>query len=1310
MLPIIAGRFAIEREAGAGGMATVYRARDLTTGDVVALKWLSSNAAADAERFTQEAQILADLVHPAIVRYVAHGMASDWRATGPADRHPARPYLVMEWLDGHDLGARLASGPLPPGDAVAVLRRIAEGLAVAHARGVVHRDIKPENVFLPDRCLDRAKLLDFGIARLAASELRLTLTGHLIGTPGYLAPEVIGGTREVTARADVFALGCVIFHALTGRAPFHGDSVGAILTRVLTADVPRVDSLIPGLPSALGDLIAAMLARAPEDRPPDGGAVAHALNGMTLPAASAASAARREEMPSLTVGEQRIIGVVAARLGGGAPLPEAARRALEDAGGELHLEADAGGGQIWLVALPQARKATDQARGAARIARLLAAADPGAALAMATGPGQIADGVPSGGVRNDVVALLARSAPGTIRVDDLSAALLDGHFEIQVGPAGRSLRAPRAAFEARRQLLGRSGVFVGRVRELGLLTNSFLTTTGEEVGCAVLVIAPAGSGKSRLRQEFLDWVSARAEPVEVLFAAGDSVAAGSPFALLGQALRRLADIGDSDGAGERERKLRLRLGRHLEAAQAPRVLAFLGELGGVPFSDAHDPALRAARQDPQLMGDNLRRAWEDWLAAECRAHPVLLVLDDLHWSDAGTVSLIDAALRRARDLPLMVLASARPEVDKTFPQIWSERQVQLLRLGPLSRKAAEALIRDALGAGIGDAIVARLIERADGNPFYLEELIRATHEGRHDQLPDSVLGMVQARLDAEPADARRVLRAASVFGERFSAAGVSALLGGPERADEVAVWLRHLSARELVRAEAPPAADEGGGATENVEVGRSVFTHALIREAAYAMLTPEDQVLGHRLAGLWWAQSPFPDPLVVAEHLRRGGLPEQAAAWYEQAAIHALASNDLGAAIERAAVGLEALAAMPAEARRDQRAAGARLRLVQAEAHLWRGEHAETERAAGEAAGALEPGSARWLRAAAHAIIAVGRQGKLDEMDAWVAQVTGVLPDAGARGALTISLAWASIFLVFGGRFDAADELMAAVADLAGEGADGADPQAIALLHQARSARASTRGDLGACLASTEAALAAFERAGDERNACTARANVAFVYGELGDVRRAEEVLRGALASAERMGLADVRAIILHNLGRVVGLGGDLAQAEQIEREALTQLERQGEPRLEGLARTYLAAILTAAGRTGEAIEQAQRAVVSLEPVPGLRALALATLAAALAAAGQPQAALEAARSAFAALEALGTLEEGEAEIRLRYADCLREAGQGAEAQAVLIAAHDQLLARAARIADLSWRQRFLNDVPVNARTLALAQAGSPTG
>ena len=125
--------------------------------------------------------------------------------------------------------------------------------------------------------------------------------------------------------------------------------------------------------------------------------------------------------------------------------------------------------------------------------------------------------------------------------------------------------------------------------------------------------------------------------------------------------------------------------------------AFLGEIANVPFPDDDNDALRAARANPQLMGDGMRRAWEDWLAAECAAHPVLLVLEDLHWGDLPTVSFVDAALRNLRDEPLMVLALARPEVDEQFPDLWQARAAA----GHPPGTAVEARQREAGARGAG---------------------------------------------------------------------------------------------------------------------------------------------------------------------------------------------------------------------------------------------------------------------------------------------------------------------------------------------------------------------------------------------------------------------------------------------------------------------------------------------------------------------------------------------------------------------------------------------------------------------------------
>src|SRR5262249_38094547 len=157
-------------------------------------------------------------------------------------------------------------------------------------------------------------------------------------------------------------------------------------------------------------------------------------------------------------------------------------------------------------------------------------------------------------------------------------------------------------------------------------------------------------------------------------------------------------------------------------------------------------------------GDQIRRAWEDFALAECGAQPVLLVLEDLHWGDLPSVKLVDAALRLLKRQPLMILALARPEVHELFPKLWADRQEQQLRLGELTKKASERLARHVLGDAVTVETVSKLVEHADGNPFYLEELIRAVAEGHDQALPQTVIAMVHARLEGLGAEARWLLR------------------------------------------------------------------------------------------------------------------------------------------------------------------------------------------------------------------------------------------------------------------------------------------------------------------------------------------------------------------------------------------------------------------------------------------------------------------------------------------------------------------------------------------------------------------------
>jgi len=284
---VLDGRFEIERVAGKGGAGVVFRGRDRETGTPVAVKTSHADVA-ELRRFEREAETLAALRHPAIVRYVRHGVSAD------------ELYLVMEWLEGEDLATRLKSSELPLDEAVAVTRQVAAALAAAHEKGIVHRDVKPSNVFLVDRRTDHAKLLDFGIARHAGLAT-LTITGVLIGTPSYMAPEQARGATEIDARVDVYGLGALLFHCVTGRAPFVGETIEQVLARILHESAPRLRAFAPLVSSELDLLVARMLAKDPAQRPIDGRAVHAALVGLDATAALAGAPApppANDEKPS----------------------------------------------------------------------------------------------------------------------------------------------------------------------------------------------------------------------------------------------------------------------------------------------------------------------------------------------------------------------------------------------------------------------------------------------------------------------------------------------------------------------------------------------------------------------------------------------------------------------------------------------------------------------------------------------------------------------------------------------------------------------------------------------------------------------------------------------------------------------------------------------------------------------------------------------------------------------------------------------------------------------------------------------------
>ena len=1326
---LIADRFEVSGLARSGGMGDVYRAQDQLTGEQVAVKVLQGNRALDGARFTREAETLSNLRHPGIVRYVAHGATPS-----------GEPYLVMEWLEGEELADRLDRGPLSIEHAVELARCVGESLAAAHARGVVHRDIKPGNLYLPGGAVERCKILDFGIARTGRDVRTATATGMMMGTPGYMAPEQARGDPDLDARTDVFALGCVLFECLTGKPAFVGEHVMALLAKILLDETPRARDLAQGVPPQLDDLVSRMMAKEPDARPRDGAAVVAEIAALgSLEGAFRAAESAPPE--SITRREQRLLSVV--MIGGEelfssdsatAPTMTSAeavgalspfRVAVEARGGRLEVLP---GGSI-VATISGTGIATDQAAQAALCALAVRAAIPDRSMVLATGRGEVAGRLPVGEAIDRAARMIyarralrpdrGRAAP--IAIDEVTAGLLGARFEIGGDAAGLELRGERAVHEVSRTVLGKPTACVGRDREIAVLDGVFGECIEESVARVVLVTGAPGIGKSRIRDEFVRSPK-RKDEAQIWIARGDPIRAGSAFGLLAEALHGAAGVHAGEPLGTRQKKLRARVARHVPAADVARVAEFIGEIAGTPFPDEGSVQLRAARRDAMLMGDQMRRAWEDFLSAECAAQPVVLVLEDLHWGDLPTVKLVDAALRRLAEQPLMVVALARAEVHQIFPKLWAERGLQEIRLGALTKRSSERLVRQILGADASDATVARLLDRAEGNAFYLEELVRAAASGKGAELPETVLAMVQARIEGLEAEARRLLRAASVFGQTFWSGGVAALLGGVQPTTNASEWLATLQEREVIVRSGEsrfPGEDE------------YVFRHALFRDAAYAMLTESDRALGHRLAGRWLERLGERDAMMLAEHLERGGLPGRAAGWYRRAAEDALEGNDLEAVLARGERGLACLisaATADPESRQtieirlhddlslagpassdppsistlsiDAPAAGA-LHLVLAEAQLWRGKFAEAQRSAFDALAMLPRGTRPWYDGARQAIMASGRLGQVD----WVKTITDLVraEPSVAESAETkvMALTRAVAELLHAGKYDLADALLADI-DVLVAVHPIVDPAVPARTQDARARRVLVLGDVGEFLRLISDALAGFVRAGHLRVACSLRVSVGYAHLQLGAYAEAERTLRAALAEADQMGLTALSPSAKENLGMALAGQERWAEARAFAVEAVEAFRAQGHRRMEAGALIYLALMLSMSG-DHEAAEREARAALAVDPPPPIGAHALATLAEILLRRGDPAAALAAAREAIDLLDTLGALEEGEALVRLVYAEALHASTDRRAASAILDA-RDHLLARAAKIRDPVLRRSFLERVSENARTVDRAR------
>jgi serine/threonine-protein kinase len=337
------GAYRILQQIGEGGMGTVWLAEHTMLGRRAAIKMLHANVSNQPDltaRFFNEARAAAAIEDPGIVQIFDFGQHTDGRA-----------YIVMELLDGESLDRRLGRlGRLPVRDALRVMRQIASSLGAAHQRGIVHRDLKPDNVFLvrdPEVSGgERAKILDFGIAKITGGTGKKTATAVVMGTPLFMSPEQCRGAGKVDQRSDVYSMGCVLFVLLTGRTPFYAEGPGEVIAMHLREMPPIPSTLAAGIPHIVDSMVLRCLEKDPARRYASGREVASALEALAVATSSgragskydvartatqppskpadssttltayaqAASQVQLDKLPSKPLGTWRFAGVAAALL------------------------------------------------------------------------------------------------------------------------------------------------------------------------------------------------------------------------------------------------------------------------------------------------------------------------------------------------------------------------------------------------------------------------------------------------------------------------------------------------------------------------------------------------------------------------------------------------------------------------------------------------------------------------------------------------------------------------------------------------------------------------------------------------------------------------------------------------------------------------------------------------------------------------------------------------------------------------------------------------------------------------------------
>lgn len=1227
----------------------MYSALD-ADGQQIALKVVSAKfASADVlARFEREAGIRID--HPNVVRTLGAGSTD----TG-------EHYIALELLRGEPLNKALQRAPLPVKAVVDLGRQVCDGLTAAHARGFVHRDLKPGNVFICDD--GTIKLLDFGIARSLEPDpkAQLTMEGSVIGTPGYLAPEQARGERGADPRSDLWALGVILYQALTGVQPFLRDTQVATILAVVLEQPQPLAALAPQAPGPLVDAISRCLQKAAADRWASAADLGAALQRVDLTSPApvvAASIPVHSKMPE----EKRVVALV---LASGVHNLAGLEATVSDWGGELipmlgGRAIGVFGGQAWEG--DEAQRAVSAAVAARQTARW---------VAVASGRASGAGGAVSGDAVRAVERACATQRQG-VAVDAQAARSLagvpleqvsDGVFEVD---PNTELRHSLGSIPVSTLPL------LGREAETAQLDTVVSAIVDEGRSSLILVTGPPGIGKSRIRWE-LERRLANTD-VRVVLAGAESHRRGSSMHLLANAVR--STLSYTTAAGMREALYTLTRELIDDPAWAEESAESITALLGL----SHETAPTISRvSDPQLMFDKLRVALSDFFSMMAERGPTALIFDDLQWADEDSLAVLRDLAERSRDAPLLMFLAARPELLDREEDLLPLADAIRIQPRGLSKKHVAAVAAAIAGRPVDATLIDTVSHRTGGNPMFVEQIFRELAEQRLldtsiDELPIplDVEASVQSRLDHLPREEKELCKVAAVFGDAFSAPGLAAL--GVEGAD---VLLGRLSRRGLT-------SRRGGRSRSHYQ-----FQTQLIADVAYRMIP--DNVRGelHRSAAQHLAKQDGAEAEAVAHHYEEGGEVAEAAKFYVRAALRASRRGDNQSALRCS----EKALTLGAEEQLFD------LHMVRADALSFLGRRAEQQKelhsAFAHAEHAAEKARVLTEQVGLHAATGAHDAGLYDG-----ARAVKVARECGDPDVLAFALARYGWVLLYSGHLQKAEEAIGEATELSPQ----TRPATAAVVASWRAQLAAAQGDPSARRDAFEEAIRLCREAGDLRRTAQAESNLADTFNRVGLYAEAEEALRASLQLSRRVGNRSAEGYALANLGYALTRLGRTDEAIVTFDEATAIADEISQPRLKIALRVYRARALLHVWAPEEVVREAEAAADDARraDMPAVCVNALSVAARAWLQKGDAEMALSLGRRAMQLHDEIGALEEDEIDVFLTHVRVLLANGDRDEAHAVLAKGKARLKELADKITDPEWRRRFLEDVKEHRELLEL--------